>query len=214
MTARSLSAGSEVRDSQGYGFAGHVLAGLPVIEAMIAGRRHMAVRFDGKSGQKIVLDDSHSQALLDMEPGAPVTLRVVFRTARHGAGGDPASGALIAKDAANNAPCWWLRVEDGAVRFHLQDSKHTVELLSRSTVSDNQWRQIFLIRQPAQGGLSLYLDGKLENVATDVVTGAVTNSTNVVVGNFNAAARAFDGDIACVQLYNAAVYPGDPRSKD
>jgi len=201
-----LSDGAEVRDSKGYGYDGEVLSYLPVISTAIGSQPDMAVSFNGTSGQGIVLGDSQSKHMLDLDVGEPITIKVVFRTENHQDGGASGAGALVSKDVGPKSPSWWLRVQDGRVRFFMEDSTNVLDVWSSSIVTNNQWHQVRIIRDTAKCEVYLYLDDFLEDTQTDNILGAVANSNNVVVGKFNAVARNFNGDIASVQIYKAAVY--------
>jgi len=200
---QTLSAGAEVQDSKGYGYDGQVLSPLPVISAMIDSKPNMAVGFSGTRGQGIELGDAESKHMLDLDVGESITIKVVFRTENHKKGGASGAGALVSKDVGPNSPSWWLRVQDGLVRFFMEDGDNTLDVWSSSTVTNNQWHQVRIIRDTAQGKVYLYLDDFLEDTQTDNIPGAVVNSNNVVVGKFNAASRNFDGDIASVQINKA-----------
>ncbi|MBI9018451.1 MAG: exo-alpha-sialidase [Phycisphaerae bacterium] len=203
---QTLTAGSSVKDSLGYGYDGQLLAPLPVISTMIKSEPKMAVSFDGTDGQGIVLGDSQSKNMLDLAPDEPMAITVTFRTQNHNDGGSSNSGALISKDVGPNTPSWWMRVQDGLVRFFLEDGTNAISLWSTSAVADNQWHQVRIVRDPSQGQAQLYLDGSLQDTKADNISGSVANSNDVVVGKFNGASRNFNGDIASVQIFKSPAY--------
>lgn len=206
---QTLLAGDVVKDSTGYGYDGKVLASLPVISATIDSKPDMAVSFSGTNEQGIVLGDAESKHMLDLDVDEPITIKVLFRTKNHRSGGSSGSGALVAKDVGPSSPSWWLRVQDGRIRFFIEDGTNAVSLWSVSTVTNNQWHQVRIIRDPAQDQIYLYLDEHLEDSKADVVAGSVANSNNLVVGKFNASTCDFIGDISSVRIYKAAIYNSD-----
>ncbi|ARN56176.1 exo-alpha-sialidase [Sedimentisphaera salicampi] len=204
--SQTLAAGSDVQDSLGYGYKGELSDSLELISAQINSKPQKAVSFSGQSGQGIVLGDGESQNMLDVGIDEPITIKAVFRTENHKEGGSVGAGAIVSKDVGPNVPSWWMRVQDGFVRFYMEDGSNPVSLWSSSEVCDNQWHQVRVVRDPSQEEVYLYLDGQLEDSQSDQLTASAANSNDIVVGAFNAVQRNFIGDIASVQIYKSAAF--------
>jgi sialidase-1 len=122
-------------------------------------------------------------------------VEVSFRTTAHASGGAEAAGALIAKTVVGTTPAWWLRVEDGRLRWFVVDSNGaSATLLSDVAVSDGAYHTVRAGRDAAGGRITLSVDG-VTTTAPLAATGFIANGAPLCLGAFGDGARALDGDI-------------------
>jgi hypothetical protein len=194
------SAGA-VEDVRGYGFNGTPTAPMTTVAGSDEYSNGTAAHFDG-SGQGIKITDSDSHDVLDFNSEEDFIIRVVFRTSAHTTGGSTGAGSLVAKDVGSNSQSWWLRVQDGKVRFLVDNSTQTTSVVSGQYVSDNKWHEVLAVNKGSSSTLELYLDGSLAGQAT-TAGGSYANDNDVSIGVFNSGACSFIGDIDLVQMYRA-----------
>jgi hypothetical protein len=193
-----------VKDKRGYGLDATAQQNFQVVPAGILGQKS-AVRFTG-GGTGIRISDSEARKIINFKADESFCARVIFRTVSHCTGGVSGTGALVSKDVGPNSKSWWLRVQDGKLRFLVNDGPVTVSVWSVSTVCDGAWYEVMAVRDAASRTLKMYVNGILENEIADTTTEGFENTNAVSVGCFNTAAASFIGDIARIQLYrtNAA----------
>lgn len=188
-----------VKDKRGYGLDTTGQTAFEVINAGVFGQ-HAAVRFTG-DGTGIRISDSEARKIINFGADESFAIRVMFRTTSHCSGGVSGAGALVAKDVAPNSKSWWLRVQDGRLRFLVNDGPVTVSVWSSSTVCDGKWYEVLAVRDAIRKTLKMYVNGILESEIADTTTDGFENTNAVFIGCFNTAASSFSGDIAKVQLY-------------
>ena len=203
-----------IEDTKGYGLNGTAEEGFAVVAGSQTHSGSSAVRFSG-SGKGIRLTDYQSRGLLDFENSESFMVSVVFKTTDHSTGGSNSAGVLAAKDVSSGVPSWWLRVQDGKVRFFLDDGTLTASLYGSQTVSDGQWHRVVAARDAQDGKLYMVIDGKDAGTAVDETTGGFSNSNDVVIGCFNGGTKSFIGDIDKIAVIKGnisdilTVYDGD-----
>lgn len=203
-----------VQDDRGYGMHGTAESAFEVVEGSSNYGGGSAIRFTG-SGKGIRLTDSQSRELLDFGSEDSFLIRVVFKTEDHAEGGVTGSGALVAKDAGTGISSWWLRIQDGKVRFFLDDGSSSASVTGDTSVSDGQWHEVIAARDAEDGMVYLILDGRMAGMASDNTTGGFGNSYDVMVGCFNAGERSFSGDVDKAVVYRSrlsdivTIYDGD-----
>ncbi len=145
-------------------------------------------------------------------------VEVSFRTEAHASGGAVQSGALVTKTAVGTEPAWWLRVEDGQVRFLMsqcpgaQINCGLIEgacalltscenaAVSGGAVSDGQWHHVRVVRDAVAEELVLTVDDEVVATSPASMRGIVVNEEPLCVGAFNGGSRAFAGDIDHVRV--------------
>jgi hypothetical protein len=208
----STAAGG-IRDKRGYGLNATSQTTFQVVEAGVFGQT-VAVRFTG-NGSGIAISDEDARKIINFRANDSFAVRVVFRTMSHHSGGVSGAGALVAKDVGSNSKSWWLRVQDGKLRFLVCDGSVTVSVLSGRTVCDGAWYEVVAVRDAISGMLKMYVNGVLENETADNTTEGFENTNAVYLGRFNAGTSLFTGDISKVQLYRTnkdhilTVFDGD-----
>ncbi len=175
-----------------------------------------AVHFDGSA--RLCRSESALHSALDFGPRDAFAIELVFRTDAHGGGGAEAAGTLIAKTRTGTEPAWWLRIEDGHVRFlaaacdgdaincgvvagscDAVASCANVGVTSTTDVSDGQWHRVVLVRDVESAGLRLSVDD--ESVDGDwPVGGIVKNDEPICLGAFADGARGFEGELDLVRV--------------
>jgi len=108
------------------------------------------------------------------------------------------SGSLIQFDVQNT----------NIVRFQIGNSSRTTSLVnSTSTVADGNWHHVVGMRDTASGTLKVYIDGVLDNSASDSIAGqSINNAVNATIGRcgtFNT--EVFNGSIDELRIYNTAL---------
>lgn len=155
---------------------------------------------------------------LDFGQRDSFAIEVSFRTEAHGSGGAVESGALVTKTAVGTTPAWWLRVEDGQVRFLMSqcpgaqincglianvcDSLTSCEnaAVSGGAVSDGQWHHVRVVRDAVAEQLVLEIDDEVVATSPASAHGIVINEEPLCVGAFDGGSRAFEGDIDHVRV--------------
>jgi sialidase-1 len=167
-----------------------------------------ALRFTGSTDHLRITDTNFH--MLDFEAVDSFTLEVLFRTTEHGDNTTAGSGPLIAKDVGPASPSYWLRVQNGRLRFLVSDGTSEPNLSSSVLVNDGQWHHAAAIRDADTGQLRLYVDYELVGTITDTTTGDFANANHLLIGAFNASGvndRQFIGDIDFVRISSGALAP-------
>lgn len=142
-----------------------------------------------------------------------------FRTSSHASGGSTASGSLVTRTAVGSSPAFWLRIEDGAVRFLFSECESTRsdcgiiagacgalsacvehDVRSRAGFSDGAWHDVRVVRDAQAATLVLVVDGVEVDRTSAPATGIVTNEEPLCLGAFSGGTRAFNGQLASVRL--------------
>src|SRR5690606_21532703 len=124
------------------------------------------------------------------------TLEAVFRMPS----GSTQVGALVAKDFGTLLPSWWLRVDNGRLRFLVCDGEvERAVTAAAPLVNDGNWHHVAAVRDtrvPGQKVMRLYIDGVLITNVTDITTQSLANSQPLNIGRFgNSSARNLTGEI-------------------
>jgi hypothetical protein len=80
------------------------------------------------------------------------------------------------------------------------DQTNNPQIISNSTVNDNQWHNVIFTKVGST--LYLYLDGKLEGTSSDSTNTTTTNSSGIYFGKRGSNTRYFAGQIDDVRIYN------------
>jgi sialidase-1 len=158
-----------------------------------------ALAFDGTGGLQIT--DAASANHFDFGATNSFTIEAVFRIPP----GSTQTGALVAKDYGALLPSWWLRIENGMLRFLVSDgSIDNLATASATLVNDGQWHHAAAVRDtrsPVTKLLRIYLDGILLTNVVDATTGSLANAQPLNIGRFsNSATRNLTGDIDMVRI--------------
>ncbi|MDC0669437.1 LamG-like jellyroll fold domain-containing protein [Nannocystis radixulma] len=214
-TFEELGAGEQVEALAGAG--GFDLAMKPSgTLTAVAGEHHsMAIRFaDGAYACT-----GGTGGAVDLGKRDSFAIDVTFRTTAHADGGAAGSGTLVAKTALNTTPAWWLRVEDGQLRFLMSqcpgaqincglvtgacDTLTDCENASVSggpTVSEGAWHHARVLRDAVNERLVLEVDGEVVAESPAPLVGIVTNEEPLCLGSFADGSRRFTGDIDDVRI--------------
>lgn len=176
-----------------------------------------AIHLDGDARACLGENDLHSA--LDFGARDSFTIEVVFRTEGHDGGGSADSGVLIGKTRTGTEPAWWLRVEDGRVRFFAAACEaptvncgvvpgacdgltacSNVGVESEASVSDGAWHRVVVSRDASAETLVLTLDDTAAVTSAWPVGGVVKNDEAVCLGAFADGARGFVGDLDLVRI--------------
>ncbi|MEZ4384197.1 MAG: LamG-like jellyroll fold domain-containing protein [Nannocystaceae bacterium] len=214
-TFEELAAGDAVGGLAGAGGFALGLTPKGELEAVAGEHRSTALRF----GDGAYACTGPTGGALDLGMRDSFAVDVTFRTSAHGAGGSQGAGALVAKTAVNTTPAWWLRVEDGRVRFLMTQCpgkrincglvSGACDLLNECTnaaitggpdVSDGAWHHARVLRDAVDERLRLYVDGELVGEAAASLVGVVTNEEPLCLGAFAEGARPFTGEIDDVRI--------------
>jgi len=205
----TIAANATILDREGNGVHGTLIGnGVTVVGgdpryANTGAGGGKAIRLDGQNDYLRFTDIS--QHLMDFEAGDSFTLEAVFKTTAHATGGTAGSGPLIAKDVGANSPSYWLRIQDGRLRFLIDDGTQTANVFSpiNLPISDGQWHHVAAVRDAASNELRLFVDYQLVATAADTTTGGFGNANNLIVGAFNASSpgdRRFNGDLHLTRI--------------
>jgi hypothetical protein len=109
---------------------------------------------------------------------------------------------LVAKDWDTNLPSWWVRIQDGEIRFLISDEGHTSYVTSSTgaTITDSTWKTVKCVRDVGTDTLKIYVNNVLKGTATDTTTGTLDNTRNVRIGMFNDGHYSFKGYISVVKI--------------
>ena len=204
----NLPSGSTVLDTHGNGEdATLVGGGASIVEGsgVYGFGDSRALRFDGMDDRLRVADTSDH--LFDFEGDESFTLEAVFATSNHASGGASGSGPLVAKDVGPGQPAYWLRVEDGGLRFFVDDGAQTADVVSPATVTDGRWHHVAAVFDAGVNEMRLYLDDELVDTCTTLAWGSLANGNDLLVGGFNDGQKYFDGDLESVRISAGALDP-------
>lgn len=193
------------------------LARTGAVEAVDGRRGATAVRFAGDG--RLCRSEADLHSALDLGPRDALAIEVVFRTSAHGAGDASGAGVLVGKTDVGTEPAWWLRVEDGHLRFLAATCPASADncgvlpgecaglsgcdqlgVISTVAVDDGAWHQVVVTRDPADESVRLVVDGITEAEATWPAGPIVKNDEPVCIGAFADGSRAFVGDIDLVRI--------------
>jgi hypothetical protein len=119
------------------------------------------------------------------------------------------SQKIYAKDNCSSGSLIQFDVQSSnIVRFQIGNSSRTVSGVSSSgTVADGNWHHVVGMRDTANGTLKVFIDGVLDNSASDSIAGqSVNNSATAYIGRcgtFNT--EVFNGSIDEVRIYSTAL---------
>ncbi|MEZ4241631.1 MAG: LamG-like jellyroll fold domain-containing protein [Myxococcota bacterium] len=203
--------GDDLATTTGSGPYAVPLARTGTVTAVDGQDRSTAAHFDGAS--KLCSTEADARGIFDADPRDGFVVEADFRTEAHGAGDAADTGTLASKTVVGSEPAWWLRVEDGHVRFLVSACDadtvncgvfpgncdgltgcEQVAVLSDAEVSDGAWHTVRAGRDAERGELFLVLDGVEQRAAFDVLE-VVKNDEPVCLGAFADGARAFEGDL-------------------
>ena len=204
----NIPSGAPIPDSHGNGLDATLLGGgATVVEGsgVYGLGDSFALRFDGSDDRLSVADTSDH--LFDFEGDESFTLEAVFATTSHATGGASGSGPLLAKDVGAGEPSFWLRVENGAVRFFVDDGAQNADVVSPTTVTDGEWHHVAAVFDGAANELRLYLDGELVDTCDTLAWSSLANENDLLVGGFNDGLKYFDGDIEFARVSAGALQP-------
>ncbi len=166
----------------------------------VEGRFHSTAARFAPGARLCAANDAHA-ADVGIHDGLAV--EVSFRTSAHGAGGAVDAGTLIAKSAIGTLSAWWLRVEDGHVRFAVSDESGALDIVeSKESVSDGAYHTVVASRDVPGGRLTVSVDGHVASTTPITTKGYATNDDALCVGAFAGAAvtRGFVGDLDAVAV--------------
>jgi sialidase-1 len=155
------------------------------------------------SGDYITIDDTYANNTLDFYTNETFYIDAYIKTTSHDSGGAGSSGAIIAKDnSVGTGKQWWLRVENGYAKFLICDGEgHQPSVTSSVKVNtDSSWVHIRAGRNVDEDRLEMYINGNLDNTATDTTTASLKSDSNIRIGNFNNYSRQFIGKISYVRV--------------
>jgi len=195
------------RDQRGNGLDGALLGNT----AVVAGSPNYdgkALRFNGVDTRVRIPHKTHDA--LDFNATDSFTIEAIFRTTSHGSGGATGSGPLVAKDVGASTPSYWLRVQDGRLRFFVDDGATNASVLSAETVNDGEWRHVAATFDRAVNEIRLYVNHALVGTQVGIPSGSLANNNDLMIGAFNASSpgdRRFVGDIDLVRISMGALAP-------
>ncbi len=194
LSKSQLSAQTIISDTMGYNLSGKLTHN---IQTAPGGDKTTALRFSGEQGVTLLRDQS--SGYLDLFADTDFYLKAVFRTQSHGPQQKP--GALISNDYAPGQPSWWLRVQDGKLKFYILDERRNSSAVdSKTKVNDNKWHEALIVHNAAEQKLQIYLDGKLNAEQSSNCKGSYVNDKNISVGQFNNGSSGFIGDLDLAQI--------------
>ncbi len=176
-----------------------VVAGAPAF----GGGRALALNANGG----LFISDADSANAFDFGPHDSFTVEIVCRVPN----GSTQVGGLVAKEVGPLSPSWWLRVDNGNVRFLVSDTGAEPNVWSTGKINDGAWHHIAAVRDasdPDNKRLRLYIDGQPAGEIADTTTQSLANGNALWVGSFNNGARRFTGEIDFVRISPGALLPG------
>lgn len=176
-----------------------------------AGTNHgsgTALAFDGTGGLQI--PDAATDNQFDFGATHSFTIEAVFRLPS----GSTQTGALVAKDYGTLLPSWWLRVENGKLRFLVCDGVvERVATAAAPLVNDGVWHHAAAVRDTRvsdQKVLRVFLDGVLLTNVADTTTQSLANAQPLNIGRFgNSSTRNLTGEMDLVRLTPRALAPAE-----
>lgn len=159
------------------------------------------------SGDYITIDDTYTNNSLDFYAGETFWVKAKINTTNHNSGGTSGSGSIIAKDWGPMKKSWWLRIQDGKVRFLICDGNVECSVTSSIAVADGNWHTVLAGRDVYDDKLKVYIDGVLCGEQTDESTGGLKNGQDITIANFNNASRQFIGKMSTVSVMHVEPTP-------
>lgn len=202
----SIAAGATITDATG-NHAGTVLGDTL---SYVSGAHGSALHFDSDVATSHRIEMANDEDWY-LYPGEGFTAEAIIRTTSMGTLG------LVAKNG--NGGEFWMRLQDGEVRFFLSDSSATGSTDVQSddaqgeVANTGEWVHVTGVYDPANEEIRLFLNGVL--VDTDVApatwSGVVNGDTNpFVIGDFAGNAdRKYIGDIDEVRITRGVLGPGE-----
>ncbi len=185
----------------------------------VEGAHHStALHFEGGGRACTVMPAGPTRNTFDFGQRDSFAIEVDFRTTAHGSGGAAGSGALVTKTDVGTEPAWWLRVEDGQVRFlmaqcpgeqincgfltgaceQLTDCQNAA--VAGGDVSDGAWHHVRVVRDAIAQQLVLEIDDEVVATSPATIHGILVNDEPLCVGAFDGGSRALDGDVDHVRI--------------
>ncbi|MEQ9459969.1 MAG: exo-alpha-sialidase [Phycisphaeraceae bacterium] len=200
----------DARDVRGNGLVGSIEGNPQFVTGRTGtGDPGLAMRFDGQDD--LVRYADPGDHLFDFDATDSFTIEVVFRTDQHSSGGSAFSGPLISKDVGPSQPSYWLRVQDGRLRFFAEDGNSSFDLSSPEGLDDNRWHHAAVTVDQANDLASLYLDGQLVDSGTNTI-GSLANANDLLIGSFNTGSpgsRRFIGDMDTLRISGRSLAPDE-----
>jgi sialidase-1 len=181
-----------------------------------------AVGFDG--GARLCASEAALDSAFDIGLRDDFAIEAVFRTAAHAAGGSADAGTLAGKTRTGTEPAWWLRVEDGHVRFlaAICDADalncgvvpgecadvtacENVGLVSDAMVSDGAWHRVAVARDARSGVLRMRVDDGAPQENAWPTSKVAKNDEPFCLGAFADGERPFVGELDLVRLHSRPV---------
>ncbi len=119
-----------------------------------------------------------------------------------------ALGSIVEKDAAGSGTFWYLFVNNGFPFARVSDGVNTTTITANTSINDNQWHQVALVRDDDEKTLSIYvdyeLDAQISNIATE---GSVTASATPVsiAGIADLGNGQLSGDVDFIRISKGVV---------
>lgn len=158
-----------------------------------------ALAFSGTQGLSI--PDGLTANKLDFGPEDSFTIEALVRVPS----GSSQIGNIVGKDVGANQPSWWFRIEDGRIRFFVDDGDDNASAWSETSINDGEWHHLAGVRDCEGGELRVYVDGALEDSQSDPTDSSLANGNAVSIGVFNSGTRQFTGEIDFVRISNKAL---------
>lgn len=179
-----------------------------------------AAHFDGAS--RACTSPGSVAGWLDFGRRDSFAVEATFRTTAHSTGGSTAGGTLVSRTVVGTQPAWWLRIDDGKLRFQVAscDAGPAQDLncgvvpgmcaaISPCTeagvsggpmINDGAWHRVRAVRDARAGQLVLEIDG-VQVAQTAYAAGSIVkNEQPLCIGAFADGNRAFQGDIEGVRI--------------
>ena len=188
------------------GFDGEITGRMKYVAGPLAGDTALefgttTAGYDPYSTDYITIDDSFTNNRLDVDSNEHFELHAVIKTTAHDSGGYSGAGGIIAKDYGPGEPSWWLRVQDGYVRFFINDDLgNSSTVVSTQKVNTGSWCHIQAVRNVSLDRLEIWINDSLRGTASDTTTSGFRNDEDVTIGNFTNASRQFIGKIGFVEV--------------
>ncbi|MFC1711731.1 DUF2341 domain-containing protein [Patescibacteria group bacterium] len=184
-------AGYTTFDSSGNNNDGYLATGdsAPIWTSGMVGK---GLEFDGTNDYVNILHDD----LIDFDDSDSFTVSGWIKTTGHTGG----SGTIVAK-VTSGLVGYQLYVGANTARIILEDGSNYPAVESTSIVNDGDWHHVAGVRNVADDKIYIYVDGVLENSATDTTTSTISNSEDVTIGRFEGG-NFFNGKIDHVKIYD------------
>lgn len=104
-------------------------------------------------------------------------------------------GSILVDGTGSGGDAFGISVREEQIAFGTSDAM----LLSRTLVADGQWHHVVATRSQTSGNTRLYVDGELQDVATDV--DILSSVTSLQIGSDRAGRDRFQGLIDDLRIY-------------